>query len=183
MLEYTDYLRRRSPATSDLTQIVSEVRSRWRTKLALRGMARSVGVAVVLFVVAAYGMEWARFTASSIIAARILLASAVIASIFYFLVRPLRQRVTDEQVALYLEEHEPSLQATLVSAVEASQQGAMFASAALVRRLVEQALEACALTNASRRTEEATLRRWGVALAGIAAVATLFVLLGPFRAW
>ena len=37
---------------------------------------------------------------------------------------PLRRKVTDEQVALYLEEHEPSLQATLLSAVEASQQRA-----------------------------------------------------------
>ena len=179
MLEYTDYLRRRATVPSDLNQIVSEVRSRWRTKLALRGIVRSVGVAVVLFVAAAYGMEWARFTASSIIAARILLASAVIASVFYFLVRPLRRRVTDEQVALYLEEHEPSLQARLVSAVEASQQATTSASAALVRRLVEEALEACALTNAARRTEEVPLRRWGVVLAGVAAVATLFVLLGP----
>ena len=90
MLEYNEYLQRRSTPPLDLTEIVSAVRSRWRLKLALRGVARSVGVAVALFVVAAYGLEWARFTASSIIAARILLASAVIASIFYFLVRPLR---------------------------------------------------------------------------------------------
>ena len=179
MLEYNEYLQRRSTTPLDLTQIVSAVRSRWRLKLALRGVARSVGVAVALFVVAAYGLEWARFTASSIIAARILLASAVIASIFYFLVRPLRRSVTDEQVALYLEEHEPSLQAKLVSAVEASRQGTASASVALVRRLVEQALEACALTNAARRTEEAPLRRWGIVLGGVAAVATLIVLLGP----
>ena len=32
--------------------------------------------------------------------------------------RPLLRRVTDEQVALYLEEHEPSLQAAIISAVE-----------------------------------------------------------------
>ena len=59
MLEYTEYLQRRSNTPADLTQIISELRSRWRLKLALRGVARSVGVAVVLFVVAAYGMEWA----------------------------------------------------------------------------------------------------------------------------
>ncbi len=179
MDEYTDYLRRRTTVPSDLNQVINEVRSRWRLKLALRGVARSVGVAVVLFVVAAYGMEWVRFTAYSIIAARILMASAIIVAIFYFLVRPLRRRVTDEQVALYLEEHEPSLQARLVSAVEASQQGTTSASAALVRRLVEQALEGCALTDAVRRAEEAPLRRWGVVLAGITAVAMLIVLLGP----
>ena len=82
-------------------------------------------------------------------------------------------------MALYLEEHEPSLQARLVSAIEASQMGATPASAALVRRLVEQALEACSSTNAVRRAEEAPLRRWGVVLAGVTAVAMLIVLLGP----
>ena len=179
MLEYTEYLRRRSTPSPDLTQIISELRSRWRLKLALRGVAWSVGVAVVIFLVAAYGMEWARFNAFSIIAARLLMASAVIASVFYFLVRPIRRRVTDEQVALYLEEHEPSLQARLVSAVESSQQGTKSASAALVRRLVEEALEACVSTNAVRRVEEAPLRRWGVMLAGVTAAAILFVLLGP----
>ena len=179
MFEYTEYLRRRSTPPSDLTEIISEVRSRWRLKLALRGVARSVGVAVVLFLVAAYGMEWARFSASSIIAARILLAATVVASVFYFIVRPIRRRVTDEQVALYLEEHEPSLQATLVSAVEASRQGTASASTVLVRRLVEQVLEKCALTNAVRQVEEAPLRRWGVVLAGITAAAMLVVLVGP----
>jgi len=177
MREYTEYLRRRSTPPSDLTDVIREVRSRWRLKLMLRGVVRSIGVAVALFLVAAYGMEWARFTPSSIIAARILLASAVVASVFYFLVRPFRRRVTDEQVALYLEEHEPSLQATLVSAVEVSRGGGL--SDALVRRLVEQALEACASTNAARRVEEVPLRRWAGLLAALSAAAVLVVLLGP----
>ena len=100
--------------------------------------------------------------------------------IFYFLVRPLRRRVTDEQVALYLEEHEPSLQATLVSAVEASREGADPESAVLVRRLVEQALEACASTNAvapRRGSAAAPLgrRRWPASRSP----PSLIVLLGP----
>ena len=179
MLENSDYLRHGSSTSSDITRIISDVRTRWRLKLALSGVARIVGVAVALFVAAAYGMEWARFSPAAIITARVLLASAVVASIFMFLVRPLRRRVTDEQVALYLEEHEPSLQARLVSAVEARQEGGAAVSAALVQRLVEQALEGCALTGAVRRTEEAPLRRWGVVLGGVAAVGMLIVLFGP----
>ena len=141
MLEYTEYLRRRSTPPSGLPQIINEVRTRWRMKLALRGIAWCAGVAVALFLLAAYGLEWARFSPVSIVAARVLLAAALVGSIYYFLVRPLRRQVTDEQVALYLEEHEPSLQATLVSAVEASREGADPESAVLIRRLVEQALE------------------------------------------
>ena len=41
----------------------------------------------------------------------------------YFFVRPLMRQASDEQVALYLEEHEPSLQAAIISAVEAEHGG------------------------------------------------------------
>ena len=141
-------------------------------KLALRGAAWAAGVSVALFLLAAYahgvgavqpGLDHRR--------ARACWPRRSSRPIYYFLVRPLRRRVTDEQVALYLEEHEPSLQATLVSAVEASREGADPESAVLIRRLVEQALEACASTNAARRVEEEPLRRWGVALAGLAVAA------------
>jgi len=179
MLEHIVGAKRRSTPPSNLTEIIQDVRSRWRMKLALRGAVRSVGVAVVLFLVAAYSLEWARFSAPSIIAARILLGAAVLLSIFYFLIRPLRRRVTDEQVALYLEEHELSLQATLISAVEATSREAKTVSAALVRRLVEQALDACASTDAARRVEQVPLRRWGMLLGGLSAAAVLIVLVGP----
>src|SRR5262245_53858031 len=134
-----DYLRRRSMPPRDLMEIISEVRARWRAKLVLRGAVRVLAAAFALFILAAYGMEWAKFTPASIIGARVLMAAVLVASVFFFLVTPLRRRVTDEQVALYLEEHDPSLQATLVSAIEASRRGEEPLSPALVRRLVEQA--------------------------------------------
>ena len=70
MLDHTEYQRRPSTSSS-LTKIIGDVRARWRMKLALRGVTRSVGAAVVLFFVAAYGLEWARFSPASIIAARV----------------------------------------------------------------------------------------------------------------
>src|SRR3954471_1672857 len=96
-----------SPRT--LLDIIQQARARWRMKLALRGAVRVAAIAVVLLLVAAYGMDWARFTPASIIAARIGLGLALLAAIYALLVRPLQRKVTDEQVALYLEEHEPSL--------------------------------------------------------------------------
>ena len=53
MREYTEYLQRRSTPPRDLKAIISQVRSRWRLKLMLRGVVRSLGVAVALFLVAA----------------------------------------------------------------------------------------------------------------------------------
>jgi hypothetical protein len=172
-------LRRRSTPPSDLLDIIADVRSRWRLKLALRGLAYVVGVLVVLFLVAASGLEWWKFSAPSILAARVLMVAAVLGSIAWFIVRPLRRQVTDEQVALYLEEHEPSLEARVVSAVEAQRSGDRGASAALVRRLVEQAIEACVRMDAVHRMEQTPLRRYTLTAAGIALAALLVVMVGP----
>ena len=64
-----------------------------------------------------------------------------------FMILPLWGRVSDERVALYLEESEPSLQAAVLSAVEvghekpASERPGV--SRALVERLVETAVGKC----------------------------------------
>ena len=173
-----EYLRRASVPT-DLLGIIAEVRRRWRLKLALRGVVRVLAILLVFFLVAAALMQWDRFSPLSIVLARVALAVTVLASVYWFLFRPLRQRVTDEQVALYLEEHEPSLQATLLSAVESSRAGHVPESAALVKRVVEQALEVCANLNAAKNVEHRPLQRNGVALGAIAAVALLAVVVGP----
>src|SRR6187401_3843691 len=136
-----DFLRRASVPT-DLLGIIAEVRRRWRLKLALRGVVRALAILVAFFLIAAFLMQWDRFSPLSIVLARVALAVTLATSVYWFLVRPLRQRVSDEQVALYLEEHEPTLQATLLSAVEASRAGATVESETLVRKVVEQAIEA-----------------------------------------
>lgn len=174
-----DYLRRRSTPPTDLVGIIRHVRARWRMKLALRGAVALLATAFLLLLAAAYGMEWARFSGVSIITSRVLLGVALVAAVAWFLVRPLRWRVTDEQVALYLEEHEPSLQATLVSAVEASRAGHPSHSPALVQRLVEQAIERCLALDTHRRIEQTRLQRYAMLFAGIAVVAMVVVGFGP----
>ena len=47
-----DFLRRRSAPPTDIMEIIGEVRSRWRMKLALRGIVRVVAVAVGLILLA-----------------------------------------------------------------------------------------------------------------------------------
>src|SRR5207249_11376507 len=88
------------PQSSDppksLIDIVRQVRQRWRMKLVLRGAVSVLATVVLLTLVAAYGLEWARFSGASIVAARILIVLAILASVAYFLVRPLMQRVTDD---------------------------------------------------------------------------------------
>ena len=174
-----DNLRRSSTPPQDLFGIIAHVRNRWRMKLALRGAVALLGVAFGLFVLAAYGLETVKFTTTSIIVARVGLVVGFIAAVLWFVVRPLRRQVTDEQVALYLEEHEPALQATLLSAVESSRNGITAESEALVRKVVEQAIDACVRMDAARRADQAPLKKWAMGLGGLAVAAVLVVLVGP----
>src|SRR4030095_5113 len=118
-----DNLRRRSSSPTNLLDIIGEVRTRWRTKLALRGALAVAGIGFGPFPLAPYGLGGAGFSGASIIAARVAMLLFLAAAGYWFLWVPLRRRVTDEQGAMYLEENEPSLQATLLSAVEASPHG------------------------------------------------------------
>ena len=52
-----EHLRRRSSTSPNLLDIVSEVRTRWRFKLVLRGAVCVAGIAFVLFLIAAY-LAW-----------------------------------------------------------------------------------------------------------------------------
>ena len=172
---------------SDLPRIVRQVRQRWRMKLALRGLTSVIGIGVVLLLAAAVGLEWARFSPTSIVTSRIGLGVALLALVGYFLVRPLLRRVTDEQVALYLEEHEPALEAAIISAVEASKRpaGANRAalddsrSPALIERLVESAIETCMHTGAASRVEQARLVRYAAAAAVVVLLGLATFVVGP----
>src|SRR6478672_10227137 len=127
---------RRTDSPSELVEIIHQVRRRWRMKLALRGALGVVGLGVLVLLLSAYGLESWRFTAGAIITFRVVVGLALIGLIGYLLIRPLMRQASDEQVALYLEEHEPSLQAAIISAVEAEHggSGSPF-SAMLVRKL------------------------------------------------
>src|SRR6266581_4264998 len=147
----------RAPSKDDLsslTGIVHQIRKRWRMKLALRGAAFVLAGGVLVLLASAYGLERLKFSPGSIIAFRLamIMISGTLAG--YFFVMPQWRRVTDEQVALYLEECEPTLETAILSAIEAAKDAeTSSASPALARRLVEQAIERCAAIEHGRRLE------------------------------
>ncbi len=167
----------------ELLQFIRKVRSRWRWKVVLRSVTVLLGAAILALLAVAYGLEQFRFSPASIVAARVVMYVALVALGWFFFVRPLGRRVNDQQVALYLEEHEPSLQELLVSAVDvgapdrpAAQTGE---SAELLRQVVKSAIERCEASNVGRGLERQSLRNSLVALATITVVATLVFGLGP----
>jgi hypothetical protein len=165
----------------DLVGVIHQVRRRWRLKLALRGVVLVVALAVLALIAAAFGLESSRFSPASIVTFRVLLAVGFAAIVGVFFVRPLMRRVNDQQVALYLEEHEPTLHAELISAVEAdaANRAAGAPNSPLVRRLVQSAIEKVRELEHGRRIERAPLRRYSGAFAAIAITAFAIFALGP----
>ncbi len=141
-----------------------------------------MGAGLVVFLVSAYGMDRFRFTPTSVLVFRIAAYAGLAALVVRFLVIPLTRRLSAERVALYLEEHEPSLEARLLSAIEFSGSGGGAAesySPDLVRRLVESAVESCAAVQFGRRVEAKPLARSSGWLAGTTLAAMAMFLLSP----
>ena len=169
-------------ARLELLDAIRHVRSRWRMRIALRGLAALLGVGLVAFLVSSWGMEGSRFSPAVVNGFRILTWVSLLAVGFWCLVRPLWRRPSDAQVALYLEEHEPSLKAAVLSAVDAgADPGAKGAaqSPALVRGLMESAVEKARAVDGGHRIERAALFRWTAAVAGIGLATLIIFLTGP----
>jgi hypothetical protein len=163
---------------SELTSIISEIRTRWRLKLAVRGAMFVIAGFLLTLVVSAYALETLRFSPGSIIAFRVAMVMVFGVLAGYFFVLPQWRRVTDEQVAMYLEECEPSLETAILSALEARKQSPSH-SPALARRLVEQAIERCGAIEHGRRLEAQPLRRYVGVIGGTVAAALALFVLGP----
>ena len=170
----------RDDYAAELLGIIRHVRRRWRMKLVMRGVLTVVGIAVLVFLASASALEAARFTPQAILAARIGLAVAIAALVGLFLIRPLLRRVSDEQVALYLEENEPSLQESIVSAVHASKKGERgdAHSDALVRRLIEGAVQRSHAVQFAL-IERRPVRRYAAMIATIVVVVISLFAFGP----
>jgi hypothetical protein len=104
-----------------LLEVVRQVRRRWRIKLALRGAVGFLLAGLIAILAIAYTLEALKFTPAAIFSFRIVTALVFVAAGAWFFARPLSRKVTDEQVALYLEEHEPTLDSTILSAMEATE--------------------------------------------------------------
>src|SRR6186997_2761473 len=109
-----------SDRRTELVDVIHRVRNRWRLKLALRGAVIVFAGTMLALLLSAGSLEALRFSPTAIISFRVL-ALVIFAGLVYIgLVLPLRRRVTDGQVALYLEECDPTLESAILSAIDAS---------------------------------------------------------------
>src|SRR5207245_5573171 len=146
---------------TELVDVIRRVRNRWRLKLALRGAVVVVAGTVLALLLSASGLESFRFSAPAIISFRIVTVAVFVGLLLYGLVWPLRRRVSDAQVAMYLEECDPTLEAKIISAVEATADGGSAAhSPRLVEKLVEQASERCGTLGEGRAAQRTAVQRY-----------------------
>jgi hypothetical protein len=168
-----------------LIRVVRYVRNRWRLRNALKGIAFLILFGLVAFAVSAYGMEQFRYSAWSVRLFRIFTYLALLGLFLRFVYRPLSRKVTDEQVARYMEEHDPSLKEAISSAVEmgrpleGDRDARRFLSTALIDKLVRQTVERCERIDYGHAIEQDALKRSSAVLFGVALAGMIAVLLSP----
>ena len=165
-------------ARAQLLDVVRQVRRRWRIKLALRGAVGFLLAGLVAILAIAYTLEALKFTPAAIFWFRIVTGLVLVAAGAWFFARPLSRKVTDEQVALYLEEHEPSLDSAILSAMEVSQKPGEW-SPQLIERLVEKAIERVHEIHEGERIERDPMRRYAWVAGAVAVAAIALFMYGP----
>ncbi|MCC7034518.1 MAG: hypothetical protein IT179_16985, partial [Acidobacteria bacterium] len=164
-------------ARAELVEAIRQVRKRWRTKLAVRGAVGFLVAGVLAMFAIAAALDFFRFSPASIFWFRIVAGLVLAGAAAWFFARPLLRKVTDEQVALYLEEHEPSLEFAIVTAM--AEPGDTAASPVLVQRMIETAVERLHAVEDGARIEREPLRRFSMAVAVVSAVALAIFTIGP----
>ncbi len=179
----TDNQPRFTGSPAEMLRVIRHVRNRWRLRVAVRGVSVLLAAALGTFLASSYGLEIFRFSPASIVGFRIVTYLVLIGAGWWLFVRPVARRVSDERVALYLEEHEPSLEAVVVSAVEESRKGERAArrdhSPLIVGRLIESAVARVRDIDMGRAVERRRLTRSSGLLGAAAAAAVLLFVFGP----
>src|SRR5215470_4519077 len=123
-----------------LTVVIGAVRKRRNLLIVLRGLAITIVVTAAMLVITGLAAYRFRFSAAALVSLRIFAVLSVIAAGFFALVRPLRRRASDAQLARLVEEKHPGVEERFVSAIEFSgEEGRAAFSPVIVERLVDDA--------------------------------------------
>ncbi|MBL8191710.1 MAG: hypothetical protein JNK38_27070, partial [Acidobacteria bacterium] len=126
--------------SDQLFGIINAVRKRRTLLLTLRGAAITLAVAAVLLLALGYAAYRYRYSGGALISLRVAAVIGLIATLFFFLIRPLRRKISDSQIARLIEEKQPGVEERFVSAVEfADETQQQLSSSAILGRLMDDA--------------------------------------------
>ncbi len=159
----------------ELLRAIRTTRRRWRLKILLRGLAVFLLAGFATVGVSVWALDRFHYGDVPVAVIRALVWIALAALAVRFLVLPFLRRVSDRQVALYIEEHEPKLEAELLSAVELGAATAPRTAAAPPLRsgptgqhLVERAIVSAQTLDWGAAIDRPLLRRFSALAAGSA---------------
>lgn len=164
-------------SVAQVFDVVHGVRRRWRWARVVRGAAIALAGILATLVASALVLDATRYEPAVVIAARVVVTLVAIGLVARFVVVPMLPHPRDEQVALYMEEHEPTLEGALVSAVEVSQHGVL--SQSLASRVRRMALDRAHEIDDGRRVDSSVLRNWLIALGATTTIMLLVATLAP----
>jgi len=172
---------RRGTETQRLERILSGVRTRWRLRRTVSGMVWVLLAALAAVVLTGFGLEATRFSPSAVLGFRLVAWSVVIGLAVWRVLLPWFKQVNDEQVALYLEEHEPSLQAAILGAVEAerARRDGTPLSPGILDGLVRKAVEKARRIEDGKNVDQPALVKSSGVLAFVSVFALGLLLFGP----
>ena len=92
--------------SDNLNATLASVRRRRNLLTILQGVAISLAVTAGMLLLTGWAAYRYRFSGGMLAGLRLLALLAILSSVFFFLVRPLRRKVTDAQLARLIEEKE-----------------------------------------------------------------------------
>lgn len=169
-----------NPSERELTFAVRRLRRGWRMRVLAEGAAR-VAAAVLLAVLAGAALSGLLGAGSAtVVTMRVLGYLLIAAAVVRYLVVPALRRPSDARLALYVEERDPDLKQTLLSAVhELGVSPAERPSPGLSARVMEQALAEVRRIEAGPGLERSRVGRAAALLAGVGAATALLLVIGP----
>ena len=153
-----------------LRERIRMVRRRWRTQILIKGVSLFLASSISLLVLSVWGADLFGFKPGALWAMRLLTGGAVVFVAVRFLYLPLRRRVSDVQVAQYVEERYPKLEDRLVTAMEFGRGDRI--SAGMLDLLIKDALD-----KTNRLDFSVFVNRKRIATHGSLAAGALLVLL------
>jgi hypothetical protein len=115
------------------------VRRRWRLQALIKGLALFLVAAIALLILGVWSADLFGFRPFAVWAMRVLTGGAMIFIAWRFLFVPLTIKITDVQIAQYVEERYPALEDRLITAVEFGREDA--AASGMIDLLIRDALD------------------------------------------
>src|SRR5262245_49250693 len=95
--------------SDQLFSIISAVRKRRNLLIVLRGLAIAIAVTAAMLVITGLAAYRYRFNTAALVSLRVFAVLSVIVAVYFALVRPLRRKIGDAQLARLVEEKHPGL--------------------------------------------------------------------------